>query len=229
MCGRFTITVTIGLPERFGVTNCEVPLLARYNIAPSQPVPVIIHPFGSGPECQEMTWGLIPSTIKDPSKTPRPINARAETLHDRSSFQPLLGSRRCLVPATGFYEWVKLRKDAVPYYISRKDGGLFAFAGLYDVWKSPEGQFLKTFTIITTRANPLTARYHDRMPAILLPECEARWLDSGCMSPEETEELLSPYPEEYLTAFRVSRAVNDPNREGVSLIRKEDDSVLPLS
>ncbi len=229
MCGRFTITVTIGLPERFGVRHCEVPLLPRYNIAPSQPVPVVIHPFGSGRECQEMIWGLIPSTTKDPSKTPRPINARAETLHDRPSFRSLLGSRRCLIPATGFYEWVKLRKESVPYYISRTDGDLFAFAGLYDVWKSPEGLFLKTFAVITTRANPLTARYHDRMPAILLPENESRWLDSGCLSPEETEELLSPYPEEYLTAFRVSRAVNDPKREGVSLIRREDDSVLPLS
>jgi putative SOS response-associated peptidase YedK len=228
MCGRFTITVTIGLLERFGVTNCEVPLLPRYNIAPSQPVPVIIHPFGSRRECQEMTWGLIPSTTKDPSKSPRPINARAETLHDRPSFRPLLISRRCLVPATGFYEWLKLRKDAVPFYFSQKDGGLFAFAGLYDVWKSPEGQFLKTFAVITTRPNPLTARYHDRMPAILLPENEARWLDSGCLSPEETVEVLSPYPEEYLTAFRVSRAVNDPRREDASLIRREDDSVLPL-
>ena len=121
------------------------------------------------------------------------------------------------------------RKESVPFYLSRTDGDLFAFAGLYDVWKSPEGLFLKTFAVITTRANPLTARYHDRMPAILLPENESRWLDSGCLSPEETEELLSPYPEEYLTAFRVSRAVNDPKREGVSLIRREDDSVLPLS
>jgi putative SOS response-associated peptidase YedK len=229
MCGRYTITVTIGLPERFGVTNCEVPLLPRYNIAPSQLVPVIIHPSGSGRECQEMTWGLLPSTTKDPSKSPRPINARAETLHDPPSFRSLLGSRRCLVPATGFYEWVKPGKETIPYYISRKDGGLFAFAGLYDVWKSGEGPFLKTFAVITTRPNPLTARYHDRMPAMLLPEHEARWLDSVCLSPEETEELLSPYPEEYLTAFRVSRAVNDPKREGVSLIRREDESVLPLS
>jgi putative SOS response-associated peptidase YedK len=122
-----------------------------------------------------------------------------------------------------------MRKESVPYYINRKDGDLFAFAGLYDVWKSPEGQLLKTFTVITTRPNTLTARYHNRMPAILLPEHEARWLDSGCLSPEETEVLLSPYPEEYLAAFRVSRAVNDPRREGVSLIRREDDSVLPLS
>jgi len=143
MCGRFTITVTIGLAERFGVMNCDVPLVPRYNIAPSQPVPVIIHPYGSGRICQEMTWGLISSTTKDVAKCPRPVNARAETLHDRPSFRSLLGSRRCLVPATGFYEWVKPGKGTIPYYISRRDGDLFAFAGLYDVWKSPEGQFLK--------------------------------------------------------------------------------------
>jgi len=229
MCGRFTITVTIGFPERFGVTHCNVPLAPRYNIAPSQPVPVVIHSFGTERECQEMTWGLIPSTSKDPSEGPRPINARAETLHDRPSFRTLLDSHRCLVPATGFYEWVKRGKESVPYYFSRKDGDLFAFAGLYTIWKSPEGQFLKTFAIITTRPSPLIARYHDRMPAILLQENETRWLDSGCLSPGETEELLQPYPEEYLAAIRVSRAVNDPNREGVSLILREDDSVLPLS
>lgn len=228
MCGRFTITVTIGLAERFGVTHCEVPLVPRYNIAPSQPVPIILHPMGSVRECQEMTWGLLPSTTKDPSKSPRPINARAETMHDRPSFRLLLGSRRCLVPATGFYEWVKAGKAPVPYYIRRKDGDLFAFAGLYDIWKSPEGQFLKTFTVVTTRPNPLTARYHDRMPAMLLPEHESRWVDAGCLTPGETEELLSPYPEEYLTAFRVSRAVNNPRREDASLIRREDDSTLPF-
>jgi putative SOS response-associated peptidase YedK len=229
MCGRFTITVIIGLPERFGVMHCDVPLMPRYNIAPSQPVPVIIHPSGSGRECHEMTWGLIPSVTKDPSRSPRPINARAETLHDRPSFRPLIGSRRCLVPATGFYEWVKLRKEAVPYYISRKDGGLFSFAGLYDMWKSPDAQLKKTFTIITTRPNNLAARYHDRMPAMLLPENEARWLDSCSLSPDETEELLVPYPEEDLIAFRVSRVLNDPRRDDPSLIRREEESVLPLS
>lgn len=229
MCGRFTITVTIGLAERFGVAHCDIPLLPRYNIAPSQPVPVIMHPFGSGRECQEMSWGLIPSLTKDPSKSPRPINARAETLYDRPSFRPLLASRRCIVPATGFYEWVKLRKESVPYYISRKDGGLFSFAGLYDIWKSPGAEWKKTFTIITTRPNALAARYHDRMPAMLLPENEARWLDSCSLSPEETEELLMPYPEEHLIAFRVSRAVNNPRRDDPSLIRKEEESVLPFS
>src|SRR5512136_2061197 len=99
MCGRFTITVTIGLPERFGVMHCDLPLVPRYNIAPSQQVPVIIHPCGSGRECHAMTWGLIPSTTKDLAKSQKPINARAETLHDPPSFRPLLGSRRCLVPA----------------------------------------------------------------------------------------------------------------------------------
>ena len=228
MCGRFTITVTIGLPERFGVKNCEAPLLPRYNVAPSQPAPVIIHPIGSVRECQEMTWGLISSRTKDPVPGPRPINARSETLHERSSFRPLLGSHRCLIPATGFYEWVKSGKASVPYYIHRKDHGLFAFAGLWDAWKAPDGQFRKTFTVITTRPNPLVLRYHDRMPAILLPENEGRWLDFRAPSLKETEELLSPYPEEYLTAYRVSRAVNDPLREDASLIERDEERMLPL-
>ncbi|MCU0628375.1 MAG: SOS response-associated peptidase [Methanoregulaceae archaeon] len=228
MCGRFTITVTIGLPERFGVAHCKVPLLPRYNIAPSQPVPVITHPFGSIRECQEMTWGLIPSTSKDPTHSPRPINARAETLHERSTFRPLLSSRRCLIPATGFYEWVRSGKSSIPYYIHCKNGDLFALAGLWDAWKAPDGLFRKTFTIITTRPNPLVARYHDRMPAILLPENEARWLDFMTPSNKELKELLSPYPEEYLTAHRVSLAVNDPMHEDASLIKRDEGGVLPV-
>ena len=228
MCGRFTITVTIGLPERFGVAYCKIPLLPRYNIAPSQPVTVITHPFGSVRECQEMTWGLVPSSTKDPALNPRPINARAETLHERSTFRPLLSSHRCLIPATGFYEWVKSGKSSIPYYIHRRDGGLFAFAGLWDAWKAPDGLFRNTFTIITTRPNPLVARYHDRMPAILLPGNEARWLGFGALSLKETEDLLSPYPEEYLTAYRVSRAVSDPLREDASLIKRDEESVLPV-
>lgn len=228
MCGRFSITVTIGLPERFGAVHCKVPLFPRYNIAPSQPVPVITHPFGSVRECQEMIWGLIPSGSKDPAHSPRPINARAETLHERPTFRPLLSSRRCLIPATGFYEWVKSGKSSVPYYIHRKDGGLFAFAGLWDAWKAPDGIFRKTFTVITTRPNQLVSRYHNRMPAMLLPENEARWIDFMAPSPKETEELLSPYPEEYLTAYRVSQAVNDPLREDASLIKRDDESVLPV-
>ncbi len=228
MCGRFTITVTIGLPERFGASHCEGSLFPRYNIAPSQPVPVITHPFGTVRECREMTWGLIPSSTKDPAHSPRPINARAETLHERPSFRPLLSSRRCLIPATGFYEWVKSGKASVPYYIHRKDGGLFAFAGLWDAWKAPDGFFRKTFTVITTRPNPLVTRYHDRMPAVLLPENEARWLDFMAPSNNEIKELLSPYPEEYLTAYRVSQAVNDPLREDASLIKRDDEGVLPI-
>jgi putative SOS response-associated peptidase YedK len=229
MCGRFTITITIGLPERFGISRCECSLIPRYNIAPSQQVPVIIHPVGSGRECHDMIWGLIPSGTKDPAKKSRLINARAKTLHERASFRTLLGSRRCIIPATGFFEWVKKGRESIPYYIHREDESLFGFAGLYDFWKSPEGKLLKTFSIITTRPNALTARYHDRMPAMLLPEHESPWLDSGSLSPEETEELLSPYPEEYLTAFRVSRAVNDPRSEGATLIRRENDSALPFS
>jgi putative SOS response-associated peptidase YedK len=175
-----------------------------------------------------MTWGLISSRTKDPAPGHLPINARAETLHERPLFRPLLSSHRCLIPATGFYEWVKSGKAPVPYYIQRKDHGPFAFAGLWDAWKAPDGQFRKTFAVITTRPNPLVIRYHDRMPAILLPENEARWLDFRAPSLKETEELLSPYPEEYLTAYRVSRAVNNPLREDASLIKRDEEHMLPL-
>jgi putative SOS response-associated peptidase YedK len=122
---------------------------------------------------------------------------------------------------------VKSGRESIPYYISHKDERLFGFAGLWDAWKAPDGLFRKTFTVITTRPNSLVARYHDRMPAILLPENESRWLDSPICEFEEMQELLLPYPAGHLTAFRVSRAVNDPRREDPSIVRNEEDSVLP--
>jgi putative SOS response-associated peptidase YedK len=228
MCGRFTITVTIGLPERFGVTTVDVRIEPRYNIAPSQPVPIVILEEGEERRITEMTWGLVPHWAADPSAVRHLINARGENLAERSSFRGPLQRSRCLVPVNGFYEWKKAGKVAEPYYIHRKDGRLMAIAGLYDTWKAPDGNRLRTFTIITTEPNSLVSRYHNRMPALLREEDESRWLAPGRIPDTTVRELLVPYPDGLLEAYRVSRRVNDPASEGEDLIRRVPDSTLPI-
>jgi putative SOS response-associated peptidase YedK len=226
MCGRFTITLTIGLPERFNVRSPGLPLAPRSNIAPSQPVPVVIRPDGGEPDLVEMVWGLIPHWVRDPASAHPVINARAETLEDRPSFRHPLLYNRCLVPANGFYEWKRSGKVREPYYIHRIDDDLVAIAGLYDVWDTPAGDKLRTFAIITTEPNPLVSRYHDRMPAILKRELEERWLEPGPLTTDAVKEILTPYPADLLEAYRVSRLVNDPAREGSDLIQRLPDSTL---
>ena len=228
VCGRFTITVTIGLPERFGVKIIEEQIEPRYNIAPSQPVPVVIRQESGERAFGEMVWGLVPHWAKDPSAVRRSINARAESLGERPSFRVPLQRFRCLVPANGFYEWKKAGKVSEPYYIHRKDDRLFAFAGLYDSWKAPDGRCLRSFVIVTTGPNSLVSRYHDRMPAILREEDEELWLSPGPLPDSTVRELLAPYPAGLLEAYRVSRRVNDPAMEGSDLVRRIPDSSLPV-
>jgi putative SOS response-associated peptidase YedK len=228
MCGRFTITLTIGLPERFGVTKPEIEMEPRYNIAPSQPVPVVTRTEGGERHLMEMVWGLIPSWTKDPAVIRHAINARADTLAERPSFRKPLLNQRCLVPANGFYEWKKSGKKSVPHYIHRKDDALVAIAGLYDLWRSPDGSIKKTFVIVTTDPNPLVSHYHDRMPAMLRPEYEETWLLPRPLDANTLRAILTPYPAEELEAYVVSRRVNDPANEGKELIRKYGEETLPV-
>jgi len=225
-CGRFTITVTIGLPERFGVAGTEVQIEPRYNIAPSQSVPVIFFEEEGGRLMAEMVWGLVPHWAREPAVVRRSINARCESLAERPSFRDPLKYTRCLVPVNGFYEWKKAGKTAYPYYIHRKDNRLMAIAGLYDIWKAHDGRTLRTFTIITTEPNSLVSCYHDRMPALLREEDESRWLEPGRIPAGTLRELLKPYPAELLEAYRVSGRVNDPSAEGEDLVRRIPDGTL---
>jgi putative SOS response-associated peptidase YedK len=226
MCGRFTITLTIGLAERFCVKHSSQQLTPRYNIAPSQPVPVVATSDDGDRTLREMVWGLVPHWAKDPSAVGHAINARAETLEERPSFRDPFLRHRCLVPANGFYEWKKEGKRREPYYIHRNDDELVAIAGLYDIWRGCGGEELRSFVIITTEPNAIVSRYHDRMPAILRPKDEERWLSPGRLARETVQEILSPYPAEFLEAYRVSTRVNDPSTEGSDLIRRMPDSTL---
>jgi putative SOS response-associated peptidase YedK len=195
----------------------------RYNIAPSQMVPVIAR--DGSKRLGLKSWGLVPSWAKNRTIGQKMINARAETLGEKPSFKRLLFTRRCIVPATGFYEWAKDGKRKVPIYFRMKDGGLFGFAGLWDLWKSPDGPGgqIESFTIITTAPNELIARVHDRMPAILKRDDETRWLDPRLEDGAALGSMLQPYPAGEMEGYEVSRAVNSPLNHGPECIAPVDD------
>lgn len=173
MCGRYSLLCIDDLGRRFRVTNPAIGFRSHFNIAPSSEQPVVVNEGGNA--LVPMRWGLILSWAKDPAIEHRLINARAETLLEKPAFRSLVKNRRCLVPASGFFEWRQEGGKPAPYYIHLRDAPLFAFAGLHDAWRGPDGTVIRSYTIITTLPNELVARVHDRMPAILLPEHEDRW------------------------------------------------------
>lgn len=218
MCGRFTIFADPAqLAERFNAALPAEGLRPRYNAAPTQDLPVILNEDERA--IQLLRWGLVPFWAKDPAIGNRMINARAETLPEKPSFRTPLQKRRCLVLADGFYEWKKTEHGKAPLRIGLKTGEPFAFAGLWETWKQPDGELLRTFTIITTPPNSLMEPIHNRMPAILLPEDEALWLDNsagviGWLS------ALRPYPAELMTAYPVSPRVNSPRNDDPSVVER---------
>jgi putative SOS response-associated peptidase YedK len=221
MCGRYTLHhKPEEIEERFDVEPDEELLAPRYNIAPSQIIPVIRH-TGSK-EMVGCKWGLIPFWAKDPKIGNNLINAKAETIAEKPSFKHAFAKRRCLIPADGFYEWQKRGKaPSQPIYVRRRDSGLFAFAGLWEEWKTPDGEALATCTIITVEPNELVSQFHHRMAAILKPDEEAAWIDPGSKA-EDLLRLLRPYPADELEAFPVSRAVNSPSFDGAACIAPVD-------
>lgn len=217
MCGRYTLHHKLEeIEERFDVDAVEEFLAPRYNIAPSQIIPVIRQTQSR--EMAGCKWGLIPFWAKDPKSGNNLINAKAETIAEKPSFKRAFAKRRCLIPADGFYEWQKRGKaPSQPMYIRRRDGGLFAFAGLWEEWKSPEGGPIETCTIITVGPNELLSKIHSRMAAILRPGDEAAWIDpkSGI---DDLLQMLRPYDSDELEAIPVSRAVNSPAHDSAALI-----------
>jgi putative SOS response-associated peptidase YedK len=217
MCGRFTFQPTEAFYGRFQISNHLDSLVPRYNIAPAQMVPVII--AQSPRRIVLMRWGLIPHWAKDEKTAYKMINARVETLTQRPAFRGLLSHHRCLVPASGFYEWKAEGRDKTPYYIHPEGQPYLAFAGLYDVWITPRGEELSTFTVITTEADPFMARLHNRMPVVLERELEDDWLDPEITSARDVLGILERSAGVPLDAYPVSRMVNKPSVDGQELIR----------
>jgi putative SOS response-associated peptidase YedK len=181
MCGRYRLSRRKQLVEEyFGSASDEPDWEARYNIAPTQPVPIIRqNPTQTVRELSMMRWGLVPSWAKDTSGAASMINARSETASTKPAFADALKYRRCLIPADGFYEWKRTGTSKQPFCFEVNDGPLFAFAGLWDRWRDASERWLTTCSILTTTPNALTSDVHNRMPVILSPEDYDVWLDPG--------------------------------------------------
>jgi len=216
MCGRYALAFITGFRTRFEVIDLQAKLEPRFNIAPSEEAPVIIREGTN--KAVAMRWGLIPSWAEDMKIGNRLINARGETIDKRPAFRAALNRRRCLVPATGFYEWKKMDGAKIPYYIHLKDDSMFAFAGLYEDWKAPGGKVVQSYTIVTTRPNTVAGEIHNRMPVILRREEEAAWIAEGPLTEERLKDFLQPYPSLEMESHRVTTDVNDPHHEGEDLI-----------
>jgi putative SOS response-associated peptidase YedK len=222
MCGRYTITVEEEiLFARFKIRENCGEHLPRYNVAPTQKNPVVLVNEKDQRIMTQMRWGLIPYWAKEESIGNKMINARLETITQKPSFKTAFAKRRCLVPADGYYEWNKTgtSKKKQPYRIVLKSRELFAFAGLWDEWRNPEGEKIKSYTIITTEADELVNKIHPRMPLILIPENEDKWIDPSYTNLESLHGLLQPYPSDLMEMYEVSPLVGKASVDQKELIR----------
>lgn len=214
MCGRFSQTASPAeIAQQFSVP--DPPLCSpRYNIAPAQSVAAMrVDPSSTVRTLVMLRWGLIPSWAKDPKIGHQCINAKAETVAEKPSFRSAFKKRRCLIIATGFYEWQVQGRTKQPIWIGLQSKRPFGFAGLWEQWQPPEGAPLETYTIITTEPNDRMAPIHHRMPVILAPTSYDQWLDPRFQQIDSLQAMLRPYPSEELTVYPVSTLVNNPRND----------------
>ncbi len=223
MCGRYELhsnPATIALA--FGLAH-PPEVHARYNIAPMTEVPIVRVNATGARELVRMRWGLVPRWAKDTSIGNRIINARGETIADKPSFTMAYRRHRCLIPADGFYEWAAAASGGhsrkQPLHIGMKDGSVFAMAGLYERWLSPDGDVLDTCTVVTTPANSLLEAVHDRMPMIVAPENYDRWLDPAHA---DVAGLIAPYPSDRMAHYPISPRVNNVRNDDALLIERTE-------
>ena len=213
MCGRYSLAIAdpAQVRARFPIGE-SVEVRPRYNVAPGDDVLAVTTDKEGNPRGELLRWGLVPSWSKSPGSAAKMINARAETLSDRPAYRGAFERFRCLIPADGFYEWRRPETGPKqPFHITRRDHELFAFAGLWSVWRR-DSEVIRSCTIITTAANEAVAELHDRMPVILPRDREAAWLDAGT-PPEVLHELLAGLGAESMAAREVSTAVNDARHD----------------
>jgi putative SOS response-associated peptidase YedK len=211
MCGRFALFASGEVAQRFGLA--EAPLLdARYNVSPTQAV-AAVRSTDEERALSRLRWGLIPSWASDPAIGNKLLNARAETVAEKPSFRSAFKKRRCLIPASGFYEWKKEGRAKQPFFIRPRDEGLFVFAGLWECWHSPSDAAVETCTILTTAANELMQPLHERIPVIVSPDADELWLDPNA-SPDVLRSLLVPYPDAKMETFAVNDWVSNSRHEG---------------
>lgn len=218
MCGRYSLSKSkIELEERFQAEMLP-DFKPRYNIAPTQLVPVITSQSPKG--FSFFYWGITPDFGKNKPVAQKLINARAESVNDKVSFKSSFEKRRCLIPADGFYEWKKLgKKTKIPYRFTLREDELFAFAGIWEEYETVSGEIQHTFLILTTSPNEIVSEIHDRMPVILNRQMEKKWLDN--YTPEsELLSMLQPYPSDQMLSYTVSPLVNSVENDVPSIIRK---------
>ena len=219
MCGRYVITSPpAAIRALFGYGE-QPNFPPRYNVAPTQPVPVVRLAEGKR-SFALMRWGLMPAWVKDPKAVSLLINARGESVLDKPAFRNAMRRRRCLFPADGFYEWTAGRPNEPrrPYFVRAKSGGPMAFAGLWETWCGPNGEEVDTAAIVTTRANRLLAPIHDRMPVIVPPQAFELWLDCAKVEATTAAALFAPASEALLESYEVSPAVNRVANDSAALI-----------
>jgi putative SOS response-associated peptidase YedK len=222
MCGRARLSsdvseikLVFSIPPERPTPNIP----ANWNAAPTEDLPVVRYDTRTGGRTLDvMRWGLVPFWAKDIKVGFSNINAKAETVETRPAFREAFARRRCLVPFDCFYEWKKLGKDREPYAVALADRRLLTLAGLWESWRSPAGERVRSFTIVTTTPNALLAELHDRMPVILAPEAWPIWLGESPAGPEQLKALLKPYPADDLVTWRVDKRVDDPKNKDPSLI-----------
>ena len=225
MCGRYNLFQPINeVAARFGAVRYPSDVLPRYNIAPTQTLPIVVREAGTSNIALELSrWGLVPSWAKDVNIGSKMINARAETVAIKPAYRNLIRRRRCIIPCDGFYEWQTKehgwdgKGPKVPMLIHHPDSQLFGLAGIYDKWRTPEGTWLQTYSIITVESNRDMSVLHDRMPAILGREAERFWLDNTVDDVPLLQSLLVTY-DGPLDIYPVSTEINKPSFDDVSAL-----------
>ena len=222
MCGRARLSSNLGeIQVHFSIPpgRATANFAASWNVAPTDSLPIARHDARTAERSLDlMRWGLVPYWAKDIKVGFANINAKAETIDTRPAFRDAFQRRRCLVPLDGFYEWQKLGKERQPYAVALANGGLMAMAGLWENWRSPAGEWLRSFTIVTTEPNELLAPLHDRMPVILDPKNWPLWLGELAADAARLKGLLVPYPANAMTIWPVDRRVGNVKNNDPSLI-----------
>lgn len=232
MCGRYAILTPWKILELFGLAgehwgfDERVLTTPRYNIAPTQPALVARNSHAGQREVAPLMWGLVPQWADDPKIGQRMINARSETAATKPAFRAAMRYRRCLIPADHFYEWKREGKARRPIAITMADEAVFAFAGLWEHYQTPDGSELETFTVLTCEPNEMMADIHDRMPVIVDRDDYDRWLDPSIQKADEVADLLKPYPAELMASYPVSTGVNSAKNTGKQCVEPMEKDTL---
>jgi putative SOS response-associated peptidase YedK len=227
MCSRYSLTSPPEAVRAYFGYGDTPNFPARYNIAPTQPIPVVCRDREGARRFRLMRWGLLPSFVKDPKKFPTLINARSEEVVEKSSFRNAMRWRRCLIPADGFYEWTGPKGKRRPFLLRPKTAKLIAFAGLYERWRDGQGGEIDTVAILTCPSNASVSVLHNRMPVVLAPEDFASWLDVKGTPPETAAALLRPAPEDLFEAIELDPKINDSKRDEPGIQEPLQKELLP--